>query len=63
MIPIKIPAGLLVYRKKQILKFILKRKGTRNPKLFCKRNRVGGIMHLDFKTYRVIVTCDIGERM
>lgn len=37
VIPIKIPAGLFVYSNEQILKFILKGKGTRNPKQFLKR--------------------------
>lgn len=61
MIPIKIPAGLFVCMNKQILKFILKGKGARNSEQFWKRNKVGGFMLPDFKTYHVITKCGMDE--
>lgn len=45
----------------QILKFILKGKGARNSEQFWKRNKAGGFMLPDFKTYHVITKCGVDE--
>lgn len=57
----QIPVGLSVYMNEQILKFILKGRGTRNPKNSEKGNMKLGVHASSVKIYCVITKCSFGE--